>query len=335
MSNKREIEPSLDYFELRRRHEEYKNSQRQKDGPEASDAAEAPEAAGNTADAPVEPARPEVEPVVAEPAPEAVPEPETLRFEAGDVAPAAGNVSGELDLDDSMDGEDGGADDAVQDEALSDDALMDGDEMEDAADVDNPNPFDSFIHAFKGIRGKLSDRFGRRNREEADEDEALADDALADETAGAAQEVEPGEAADTAAAIPSDSVMPSETDEVPQPDAPVEDVFDEAPAAQPARDVADDTAPEDGTLDEADEEYDEDDEPERKGRFKRFLRLFVVPIDEDEADGDAPEDEAYEEENGERTDDGGAPGNPAEPGDLERGDAAAWAAPVPATDENE
>ena len=58
MSNKREIEPSLDYFELRRRHEEYKNSQRQKDGPEASDAAEAPEAAGNTADAPVEPARP-------------------------------------------------------------------------------------------------------------------------------------------------------------------------------------------------------------------------------------------------------------------------------------
>ena len=26
MSNRRDIEPSLDYFELRRRHEEYKNS---------------------------------------------------------------------------------------------------------------------------------------------------------------------------------------------------------------------------------------------------------------------------------------------------------------------
>jgi hypothetical protein len=38
MSNKREIEPSLDYFELRRRHEEYKNSQRQKDAPEAPSA---------------------------------------------------------------------------------------------------------------------------------------------------------------------------------------------------------------------------------------------------------------------------------------------------------
>jgi hypothetical protein len=41
MSNRREIEPSLDYFELRRRHEEYKNSQKPKNGVEP-EPAEAP-----------------------------------------------------------------------------------------------------------------------------------------------------------------------------------------------------------------------------------------------------------------------------------------------------
>ena len=39
MSNKREIEPSLDYFELRRRHEEYKSNQRQKDAPGTQESA--------------------------------------------------------------------------------------------------------------------------------------------------------------------------------------------------------------------------------------------------------------------------------------------------------
>ena len=32
MSNRRDMEPTLDFYELRRRHEEYKNSQRQARG---------------------------------------------------------------------------------------------------------------------------------------------------------------------------------------------------------------------------------------------------------------------------------------------------------------
>ena len=73
MSNKRDMEPSLDYFELRRRHEEFKNSQRQtapKAQPEASEApkpvkaaakpekAEAPAVVEKPAAAPARPVRP-------------------------------------------------------------------------------------------------------------------------------------------------------------------------------------------------------------------------------------------------------------------------------------
>ena len=53
MSNKRDMEPSLDFFELRRRHEEYKNSQRQaKAAAEADAAADAKPSMMEKADAP-------------------------------------------------------------------------------------------------------------------------------------------------------------------------------------------------------------------------------------------------------------------------------------------
>ena len=55
----------------------------------------------------------------------------------------------------------------MEDAALLDDALQDDEAQDDEETAnDNPNPFDPFIHAFKGIRGKLSERFGRRRQEE-------------------------------------------------------------------------------------------------------------------------------------------------------------------------
>ena len=69
MSNKRDIEPSLDFFELRRRHEEYKNSQRK-----AQAAAESPEAETVVEARPVTEVQPSIAEdarVAAEPADEA------------------------------------------------------------------------------------------------------------------------------------------------------------------------------------------------------------------------------------------------------------------------
>ena len=153
MSNKRDIEPSLDYFELRRRHEEYKNSQRQVKPQPAAEAAEDAEATQSSPEAlPVETARPE---------PVAV-EPEDVDIDAAPVAGDAADAGGAL---------------PVRDELPEDDFVEESfdDDFDDAADVgsdaDNPNPFDSFIHAFKGIRGRLSGRFGRGKADEVYDDE--------------------------------------------------------------------------------------------------------------------------------------------------------------------
>ena len=128
MSNRRDIEPSLDYFELKRRHEEYKNSQRQTTGesdgdlPEESVPKRKPR---NPAESVAEEARDkpaaEAEDIAADPTVEEGPE---------DLE-AAGEALGVADQlpEDDFEGED--YDDEADDEPASDD----------------PNPFDSFIRA--------------------------------------------------------------------------------------------------------------------------------------------------------------------------------------------
>ena len=65
MSNLKDNSPSLDYFELRRRHEEYKNSTKQAQQREVKAAkapeAEAPRAAGPVREAPAPKSAPPVE----------------------------------------------------------------------------------------------------------------------------------------------------------------------------------------------------------------------------------------------------------------------------------
>ena len=338
MSNKREIEPSLDYFELRRRHEEYKNNQKQKEAPEA------PESAG---EAPVENARPEAQaeprPYAAETAAPEVYGEEPVRVEARTIAPGAVDIAPEvadvapavedapqtLNLSDTLDDADAPSEGQPVDDALEDDDLQ-----EDGRANDNPNPFDSFIHAFKGLRGKLSGRFGRRGEEEVYEDDAPEEE-LSDE-------VTDGEGGDADAPAVQEVVAPvqRQAEEAPSEDAAVEDVLDEAPSVRQTLKPEDDVPAVNGGDDDEDYDdgdYDEeaDEEPKKPGRLKRFMRLFVVRVDEDE-DGDAPEDELDEDGTDEgRMDADGSWDDRTATDDGMRGDEAAWAAPKPAADENE
>ena len=122
MSNKWENEPSLDYFELRRRHEEYKNSQRLAK----------------------EPSQPEAEPA------------------------HAGS-------DDAVDAPQEIAEDVREVSETLDDIDLDAGEEDVEAVNENPNPFDSFISAFHGLRSRFGKRRGAREDEEdgdGDYDEA-------------------------------------------------------------------------------------------------------------------------------------------------------------------
>jgi hypothetical protein len=137
-------------------------------------------------------------------------------------APEPEDVSAELDLSDNPDPWRAPSDDVdVEDAALLDDALPDDDEQEDeeAADA-NPNPFDPFIHAFKGIRGKLAGRFGRRRQEEAYEEDDYSDD---DETIDDRIDEAPAPKTDSASVNAPES---SEAEEAPRENAPVEDILD-------------------------------------------------------------------------------------------------------------
>ena len=316
MSNRRDMEPTLDFYELRRRHEEYKNSQRQ--------------ARGET-DEPVE----DEQPVAAEP--EAVTEADIPAAEPAVDAVAediGGEIAGEaarLNVEDDVDAapEDGEplADDAFEDEVL-DDGDFDAANAEDAGQ-DNPNPFDPFIHAFKGIRGKLSKRF-RRGGDAGDEDE---DELYEDEAPYEDEDFEGEPQAD--GAEPASPAVEPVIDELPETAQPadVEDIFEGAPQrpADEALETDGDIDPDGDAPDEGDEDFDdeddedEDDSPRKPSGFKKFLRLFVVPIDEDEAEGD--DDEDYDEDDWDGEDagpeddpEGGAFEGPADvSGDIEGG----------------
>ena len=326
MSNKREIEPSLDFYELRRRHEEYKNSQKQKAQPEAaenSDATVGPEVPGGAR----EPRR--VAPAGGEVAVEETP------VAGSEWAPAAGQTEDGASGAEALDLSDVPEDQARLDEG-DDDALPEGDAAseDDDAGADNPNPFDSFIHAFHGIRGKLSGRFGRRRGgdeedyedEDEDEDAAPLEDTVGEQPHPTVDLNDGGDAA------PGDDLPAGAED-----DAPVEDVLEDAPKRRaPRHDGAEVGELQDVDPDDEDEdEYEDVDEPRELSGFQRFLRLFVVPIDEDESDdeyGDEDEDDDSEAL------DSGADGEPTvveDDGQDLRGDESAWAAPAGEVDGNE
>lgn len=136
MSNTRDNGPELDYYELRRRHEAYKN--RARELPRQAQEGDAPR--------------------VARPLPRKSPD-ET--FEPTD--------NTEYDLDAAE------ADEAQDNDYDAED--IGGDDFEDAdmpVEDENPNPFDSFIRFFHGVKGNLNARKQGRQPEEddyADEDD--------------------------------------------------------------------------------------------------------------------------------------------------------------------
>ena len=287
MSYNRDTEPSLDFYELRRRHEEYKNSKRQpKAEPDADAQVEIP--------AEAEPLFEEWTPARAASEPKAVEaQPEDLAEDA--VIPGD---SARLTVEDFAEGEG---------EPEGDDDENDDDEET----SDNPNPFDPFLRAFKGIRGRLGKRFGRGKADDEDDEDADYDDEddgdYDEETADAGDGIEalsdalPEEAAPR---IALSQPQPAEADE-----ADVEDVLESAPARwgiAPVISGDDADLPEPDEDDEDEEDEEDEEEEDRAGKvsgFKKFLRLFVVPIDEDEADADEDDDADYDDEDDEDEDD--------------------------------
>lgn len=257
MSNTRDNGPELDYYELRRRHEQYKSRARKPVQP-----AEAAK--------PVEATRP-VEPTPAEPV-------ETQRLTEQADAPKPPRRE-----DRARPAEDFVPEEDFDESAAMDDEIPVDDEAEfPEEEYENPNPFDSFIRFFHGVKDSIS---ARRSAKLSDEDVDL-EDAL-DENGAPAEEA-------PAKRIfgrkrPEPDFDEAEFDDL---DGEAEDIDGVEVDGQPLR-----SAPvkDSADLDEFDdEEFDngefEDEAP--KGGFKKFLSLFVTRVDEEDEETDEDEDEA-------------------------------------------
>ena len=286
MSNIRDNEPSLDYFELRRRHEEYKNNQARakaaaEQQPLAEDAVEPENGSAPREQAPVTPAQ------------------DAAPAQAADVVEAPDA----LNPDETV----SGVEDTITDELPEDDGQQE-DDLEQEPAGDNPNPFEPFLNAFSNLRGKLASRFGRRGgndedyadgEDAGDEDYADADGENADgeNYADAGEDLQDAEEAPARWQKPE---QPAAEEAVAVEDVAVEDVAPEdvpAPASAPrsADELEDGDFDEvldedDADEDDADEDDEDADRPEQPSGFKRFLRLFVVPADEVEGADDADEE---------------------------------------------
>ena len=171
MSNSRDRGPELDYFELRRRHEAYKNRMRSAES-QVSEPVEKQE----------QPTAPEVE-IVEEVKVEAAPAAETTApAEEPVVEVEAADISAEAYADDEY-YED--SEEEYEDE--EDEFAEDGEDIQ-----ENPNPFDSFIKAFHGIRNRLGKKKKGGADEEYDEEEYDDEGEYADDDEGAPEpEAEP------------------------------------------------------------------------------------------------------------------------------------------------
>lgn len=261
MSNNRDNGPELDYYELRRRHEEYKSRARMVQEDAQPEAAEPPR----------ERAKPRG------------PKPQ---------APAPEPVEEEIPVADEPSAP---ADPLAQYVEDDEDALpADEDYADEAAPADNPNPFDSFIRFFHGVKDNLAAR-----REARDAELENMDDLSEEELAALA--------ADEDDALDFDEISPApERKSPPQPIQPrmtepqsdaaeALDIEDPAPVsrrarrhAQPETDIEGAPIAEDyeGDFDEEDfdEEYLDGEEDAPRGGFKKFLSLFVTRIDDEDAE---------------------------------------------------
>ena len=192
MSNRQDSSPSLDYFELRRRHEEYKNRERQL---AREKSAEKPESARVRPQAPLTQTEPAVQTEsaaqavadqarkaqeTAAQAVEPVLEPDSVQDtvagesfdgfldqEVEDVYDAGRDAANNIGPD-RREPEDDYPDDDYPDDDYPEDDYGDEDVPDDG---DNPNPFDSFIRAFKGLKGRIGRRKGEAEEDDGDEPE--------------------------------------------------------------------------------------------------------------------------------------------------------------------
>ena len=286
MSKTRDNSPELDYFELRRRHEEFK---RARSAPQVEKPSMEERLDRQVAQRKVKP-----EPVVAEETP-------------------INDVEDELQVEAQAAPMDA-FEEAIEEnyEAYEDDVDYDEEADEEAA---NPNPFDSFIRFFSGMKSNLA---SRRNKDDELEDLDLDD--LTDEEL-AELEAEDLDLEDLDEEFEEEAVEPAPSAAKPrfslrrnaQPDfeedeeeeeeiasvADIEDI-DASPrlagSAAPQY-VEDDEDFEDEDFDDSDfedlddEDFDEEEDLPRKSGFKKFVNLFVTRVDEDEES----EEEEYEE----------------------------------------
>lgn len=307
MSKTRDNSPELDYFELRRRHEEYK---RARNAPQPEKISVEERLERQVAQRKAKP-----EPIAAEETP----------------------IN---DVQDTPDVEIKAAPVDAFEEAIEENYEAYADDMDDDSDDDavNPNPFDSFIRFFNGVKSNMSAR-----RHKDDELEDLELDDLTDEELAELEAEEADNTADTdfyedeATPAPAKrrfslrrSVQPDEDyedDELEEidPIEDVKDIKDIESAPRSARKKASDFIDEDeddsdsdnsdfddedfddsdfeglddddfDDEDDEDEEYEDDEDRPHKNGFKKFVNLFVTRIDEDEADDeDDYEDEEFEE----------------------------------------
>lgn len=261
MNNTRDNSPELDYFELRKRHEEYKNRTRAKQSLEKAAA----------------------EKLERKQAQRAAQQEEEILHPAD--APVAPEFKDSVEEADPLDAFDEAIEEGYED---FDDADADEyDDSEGEAD-ENPNPFAPFIRGFNGMKSKMAGGlFSRRAKHaEDDEDEFEGFDDLQEDIEAAPEQPrraaaqpeaddEAFEAADAAMDIEDDIPAPAFADE--------DDGFD---------DDFDDGFDDDGEdFDDADEDFDEEDDVPSKGGFKKFINLFVTRVDDDEIEGDDFDDE--------------------------------------------
>ena len=257
MSNTRDNGPELDYYELRRRHEQYKSRARKPVQPaEAAKPAEASRPVEPTPAEPVETQRPAEQAAAPKP-----PRREDRARPAEDFVP-------EEDFDESA---------AMVNEIPADDEAEFPEE-----EYENPNPFDSFIRFFHGVKDNIS---ARRSAKHADE-EIDPEDAL-DENGDPAEEA-PAKRL-FGRKRPEPDFDEAEFDDL---DGEAEDIDGVEVDGQPLR-----SAPvkDSADLDEFDDEEFDDEEFEDeapKGGFKKFLNLFVTRVDEEDEETDEDEDEA-------------------------------------------
>ena len=243
MSN-RDNGSEFDYYELRRRHQEYKSRMRTTQpaepvpksnpvpAPDPGFQPEEPLHVDEIADAPVH--APISEPVDI-PAPESVgaPSPEPVDVPASEPEDA----------------------DPLANFVLSDEEAYEDEDYEGDMDGANPNPFDSFIRFFHGVKGNIS---ARRQAQEDEEFDALDDDITDEELAEL--EAEERKSSRRLRRHAGDELSDSESDDFDDEDFDDED-FD-------------------------DEDFEDEEDDRRPSGFKRFLNLFVTRVDEEYEEDD-------------------------------------------------